>query len=111
MAVDAKTLRRPDDVAAKRPPPEAVTAVSAKGGVVLGQKGSRSGEGDSEMTAARALSACLDLRGVLITGDAIHAQDDTAPIGAGPGRRRPAGAAGQSPGLVQLGGEVRSRPP
>lgn len=75
MAVDAKTLRRPYDVAAKRSPLEAVTVFSAEGGVVLGEKSCRSGDGDSEITSARALLACLDPRGVLVTGDAIHCQD------------------------------------
>ncbi|WP_027289719.1 ISAs1 family transposase [Rhodovibrio salinarum] len=77
MAIDGKTLRRSFDAAANRSPLEAVTAFSAEGGVVLGQKGFRSGDGDSEITAARALLACLDLRGVLVTADAIHCQDET----------------------------------
>jgi predicted transposase YbfD/YdcC len=78
VAIDGKTLRRSYDAAAARSPLEAVTAFAADGGVVVGQRRFRSGEGDSEITAARELLSCLDLNGVLVTGDAIHCQDTTA---------------------------------
>lgn len=78
LAIDAKTLRRSYGAAAARSPLEAVTAFSAEGGVVIGHQGFRSGEGDSEILAARSLLACLDLRGVLVTADAVHCQDATA---------------------------------
>ena len=35
-------------------------------------------EGDSEILAARALLECLDLKGHLVTADAIHCQEETA---------------------------------
>jgi len=55
-----------------------VTAFSAEGGVVIGHQGFRSGDGESEILAARDVLSCLDLQGVLVTGDAIHCQRDTA---------------------------------
>lgn len=78
VAIDGKTLRRSYDAAAARSPLEVVTAFAADGGVVVGQRRFRSGEGDSEILAARELLSCLDLNGVLVTGDAIHCQDATA---------------------------------
>jgi len=78
VAIDGKTLRRSYDAAAARSPLEAVTAFAADGGLVVGQRRFRSGEGESEIVAARELLTCLDLNGVLVTGDAIHCQDATA---------------------------------
>jgi len=78
VAIDAKTLRRSFDAAAGRSPLEAVTAFSPETGTVIGHKSFRSGEGGSEIEAARQLLRCLDLRGTLVSGDAIHCQQETA---------------------------------
>mgnify|MGYP006429964007 CR=1 FL=1 len=79
VAVDARPCGGPTTPAAKRSPLRAVTAVSAEGGVVLGQRGFFAGDGDCEITAAQALLARPDPRGGLVTGDAIHAQGRHGP--------------------------------
>ena len=52
------------------------TATSA----VIGQESFRAAEGDSEITAARAMLRCLDLGGQRVTADAIHCQSETAQL-------------------------------
>ena len=76
MAIDGKTLRRSYDRAAGRSALHVVTAFAAGARIVLGQVGTRTGE--NEITAARRLLGLLDLNGVLVTGDAIHCQAETA---------------------------------
>lgn len=78
VAIDGKTLRRSFDAAAGRSPLAVVTAFASATQTVIGQESFRSGEGDSEILAARALLKCLDLTGQLVTADAIHCQNDTA---------------------------------
>ncbi len=55
-----------------------VTAFGSDARLSIGQRGVAPGE--NEITAARALLAALTLEGVLVTGDAIHAQAETAQL-------------------------------
>jgi predicted transposase YbfD/YdcC len=76
LAIDGKTLRRSFDRAAERSPLHVVTAFGTQARLSFGQRAVASGE--NEITAARALLATLTLDGALVTGDAIHAQAETA---------------------------------
>ena len=83
LAIDGKTLRRSFDRAAGRSPLHVVTAfgVTAFGTearLAIGQRAVAAGE--NEITAARALLATLTLEGMLVTGDAIHCQAETAAL-------------------------------
>lgn len=78
LAIDGKTLRRSFDRAAGRSPLHVVTAFGAEARISLGQRSVAPGE--NEITAARALLARLVLDGALVTGDAIHAQAETAKL-------------------------------
>lgn len=80
VAIDGKTLRRSFDAAAARSPLAVVTAFASATRTVIGQQGFRASEGESEIVAARALLQCLDLRGQLVTADAIHCQNETAQL-------------------------------
>lgn len=80
VAIDGKTLRRSFDAAAGRSPLAVVTAFASATQTVIGQESFRAAEGDSEILAARALLACLDLTGQLVTADAIHCQNETAQL-------------------------------
>lgn len=76
IAIDGKTLRRSFDRAAKRSALHVVTAFAAEARMVVGQIAA--GDKQSEITAARSLLGLLDLKGVLVTGDALHCQGETA---------------------------------
>lgn len=76
LAIDGKTLRRSFDWAAGRSPLHVVTAFGAEARLSVGQRAVAPGE--NEITAARVLLAALALDGALVTGDAIHAQAETA---------------------------------
>lgn len=78
IAIDGKTLRRSFDDAARTNPLAVVTAFASATRLVVGQRSYRVAEGDSEIVAARALLECLDLKGHLVTADAIHCQEETA---------------------------------
>ena len=78
LAIDGKTLRRSFDRAAGRSALHVVTAFGAEARVSLGQRAVA--PGGNEITAARALLATLALDGALVTGDAIHAQAETAQL-------------------------------
>jgi predicted transposase YbfD/YdcC len=78
LAIDGKTLRRSFDRAAGRSPLHVVTAFGAGARLSIGQRAVAPGE--NEITAARALLATLALDGALVTGDAIHAQAETAQL-------------------------------
>lgn len=80
IAIDGKTLRRSFDTAAGRSPLAVVTAFASATSTVIGQEAYRSGNGDSEIVAARAVLECLDLSGQLVTADALHCQGETARI-------------------------------
>lgn len=76
LAIDGETLRRAFDRAAGRSALHGVTAFGADARLSVGQRAVAPGE--NEITAARALLATLTLDGALVTGDAIHAQAETA---------------------------------
>jgi len=76
VAIDGKTLRRSFDKASGASPLHVVTAFAAKAQLVIGQKAVA--EGGNEITAARALLELLDLKGALVTADAIHCNGETA---------------------------------
>ncbi len=76
VAIDGKTLRRSFDRAAAQSPLHVVTAFATEARVVVGQVAA--GTRESEITAARHLLGMLDLNGVLVTGDAMHCQGETA---------------------------------
>lgn len=78
LAIDGKTLRRSFDRAAGRSPLHVVTAFGAEARLSVGQRAVAPGE--NEITAARALLAALSLEGALVTGDAAHAQAETAAL-------------------------------
>ncbi len=76
LAIDGKTLRRSFDRAAGRSALHVVTAFASGARMVVGQRAVATGE--NEITAARALLELFDLKGVLVTGDALHCQGETA---------------------------------
>lgn len=76
LAIDGKTLRRSFDRAAGRSPLHVVTAFATGARLVVGQRAVA--EGENEITAARALLELFDLKGMLVTGDALHCQGETA---------------------------------
>jgi predicted transposase YbfD/YdcC len=76
IAIDGKTMRRSFDRAAGRSALHVVTAFAADARMVIGQVAA--GDKESEIMAARALLGLLDLDGVLVTGDALHCQGETA---------------------------------
>ncbi len=76
LAIDGKTLRRSFDRAAQASPLHVVTAFACEARLVVNQVAVP--EGGNEITAARALLGMLDLTGMLVTGDAIHCQTETA---------------------------------
>lgn len=76
VAIDGKTLRRSFDRAAGASPLQVVTAFACDARMVLAQ--SAVPQGGNEITAARSLLGLIDLSGMLVTGDAIHCQVETA---------------------------------
>lgn len=78
LAIDGKTLRRSFDRAAGRSALHVVTAFGADARLSVGSRAVAPGE--NEITAARALLATLALDGALVSGDAIHAQAETAQL-------------------------------
>jgi predicted transposase YbfD/YdcC len=75
VAIDGKTLRRSFDRAAGASALHVVTAFAAEARLVIGQKAVA--EGGNEITAARDLLELLDLKGALVTADAIHCNAQT----------------------------------
>lgn len=78
LAIDGKTLRRSFDGASARSPLHVVTAFACEARMILGQRAVA--EGENEIVAARALLELFDLKGVLVTADAIHCQAETARV-------------------------------
>ena len=78
LAIDGKTLRRSFDRAAGRSALHVVTAFGTGARVAIAQRAVP--EGQNETLAARALLETLALDGLLVTGDAMHAQADTAQV-------------------------------
>jgi predicted transposase YbfD/YdcC len=83
LAIDGKTLRRSFDRATSTSPLHVVSAFASDRRLVLGQ--AAVGETGNEITPARDLLALLDLDGLLVTGDALHCQSETAQLIAGKG--------------------------
>ena len=78
LAIDGTTLRRSFDRAAGRSALHVVTAFGTEARVAIGQRAVAAGE--NEITAARALLETLTLEGMLVTGDALHCQAETAAL-------------------------------
>jgi len=78
LAIDGKTLRRSFDRAAGRSPLHVVTAFGSGARIAIAQRAVP--EGQNETLAARAMLETLALDGVLVTGDAMHAQEGTARV-------------------------------
>ena len=78
LAIDGKTLRRSFDRAAGRSALHVVTAFGSGARVAIAQRAVA--EGENEILAARAMLESLALDGMLVTGDAIHAQAGTAAV-------------------------------
>ena len=78
VAIDGKTLRRSFDRVAGQSALHVVTAFAADARLVIGRKAVPAG--GNEITAARALLELLDLKGTLVTADAIHCQRETAAL-------------------------------
>ena len=78
LAIDGKTLRRSFDRAAGRSALHVVTAFGTGTRIAIAQKAVA--EGQNETLAARAMLETLVLDGVLVTGDAMHAQAATAEV-------------------------------
>ena len=76
VAIDGKTMRRSFDRAAGKSALHVVTAFAADARMTIGQVAT--GDKESEITAARSLLGLIDLTGVLVTGDALHCQGETA---------------------------------
>jgi predicted transposase YbfD/YdcC len=76
LAIDGKTLRRSFNRAASTSALHVVTAFACEARLVVGQVAVPAG--GNEITAARTLLGLLDLSGMLVTGDAIHCQTETA---------------------------------
>jgi predicted transposase YbfD/YdcC len=78
LAIDGKTLRRSFDRAAARSALHVVTAFGTGARVAIAQRAVAAG--GNETLAARAMLETLALDGVLVTGDAMHAQSATAEV-------------------------------
>ena len=78
LAIDGKTLRGSFDRAAGRSALHVVTAFGSGARVAIAQRAVA--EGENEIQAARAMLESLALDGMLVTGDAIHAQAGTAAV-------------------------------
>jgi predicted transposase YbfD/YdcC len=78
LAIDGKTLRRSFDRAAGRSALHVVTAFASEAQLIVGQKAVPAG--GSEIGTAREVLRLLDLKGVLVTADALHCQRETAEI-------------------------------
>jgi predicted transposase YbfD/YdcC len=78
LAIDGKTLRRSFDRAAGGSPLAVVSAFAADRRLVLSQAPVQ--PGSNEIVAAREMLALMDLTGMLVTGDAIHCQNETAAL-------------------------------
>ncbi len=84
LAIDGKTLRRSFDKAAGGSALHVASAIASGRHLVLGQ--AAVAKGGNEIVAARKLLALLYRTGLLVTGDAIHCQNDTCTLIAQTGR-------------------------
>ncbi|GDX40315.1 ISAs1 family transposase [Armatimonadota bacterium] len=76
IALDGKTLRHSFDKASERNPLHMVSAYATQSGLVIGQIAVE--EKSNEITAVPALLSLLDIRGSVITTDAMSCQKATA---------------------------------
>ncbi|HCM1918676.1 TPA: ISAs1 family transposase [Salmonella enterica subsp. salamae serovar 28:r:e,n,z15] len=76
IAIDGKTLRGSYDKSRRRGAIHVISAFSAMGGVVLGQL--KTAEKSNEITAIPELINLLDIKGKIITTDAMGCQKDIA---------------------------------
>jgi len=76
LAIDGKTLRRSFDKAGKRSPVHMVSAWASDNGVVLGQLATDAKS--NEITAIPKLLKMLDIKGLIVTIDAIGCQKEIA---------------------------------
>jgi hypothetical protein len=76
VAIDGKTMRRSFDRAAGKSALRVVAAFAADARTTIGQVAT--GDQESEIIAARSLLSRIGLTGVLVTGDALHRQGETA---------------------------------
>jgi predicted transposase YbfD/YdcC len=77
LAIDGKTLRATFDAASGGQPLHVVTAFATDCRMVLGQIAATSG---NEIAAAREVLQAFDIQGMLVTGDALHCQVETAQL-------------------------------
>lgn len=70
LAIDGKTLRRSFDTAASQSPLHVVCAFASEQRLVLAQAAVRSKQ--NEIIAARAVLEMFDIKGMLVTADALH---------------------------------------
>ena len=78
LAIDGKTLRRSFDTAAGQSPLHVVTAFGCERRLVLAQAAVRSKE--NEILAARDVLNMLDIKGMLVTADALHCNAGTTAL-------------------------------
>ena len=76
VAIDGKTLRRSHDSSLNKSPIHMVSAWNSSNGMVLGQEKTR--EKSNEITAISALLEVLELKGCIVTIDAIGRQREIA---------------------------------
>lgn len=76
VAIDGKTLRRTFDKASKKGPLHLVSAFATETGLVLGQK--KTSEKSNEITAIPQLIRQLELKGYVVTIDAMGCQKEIA---------------------------------
>ena len=76
IALDGKRLRHSFDTACSQPAMHLVRAWAAGQRLLLGA--ARVGEGTNEIPTVAALLGVLDLRGAIVTADALHCQRSTA---------------------------------
>ncbi len=78
IAIDGKEMRRAFDRAADKSGLNVVTAFAHGGRLSLGV--TRSAKGGGEILALRELIKMLDIKGVMITADALHCQRETCEV-------------------------------
>ena len=83
IAVDGKALRRTFSKASELSPLHLVSAFAPESGVVLGQVAVD--KKSNEITALPALLGMLDIKGAVVTADAMHTQRDAAELITGKG--------------------------
>lgn len=76
IAVDGKTLRRSGEQVSGKSPIHMVSAWAAGSGLILGQK--KTAEKSNEITAIPALLELLEIKGCIVTIDAIGCQSEIA---------------------------------